>query len=308
MRFLLIWLTLLSCLFAGIAMAQSQTQDETTPAPATVTIPKADWDALLARLDTLEKEVQALKDYQAPAATETPAPPAAPEAQPPETEGVPVEVTPPSAPETPGGGKFLALPDISLVVQAKGLLSSDTREEFRNELRLNELELGIQGWVYPNVKADAFVTMSPAEDESAQVEEAYLTYIGFAKGLNVNVGEKHVAFDRVNLLHNHSWLYVRQPLVLTNLVAPESLGRRRDCGHLLPADAGWHVCAVGLWARGRRRRRKRRTSCRRCWSAPGRASRTASTPRACGPDIRSGSAMNWSWAPLMPTGRPAPTP
>ena len=72
----------------------------------------------------------------------------------------------------------LLLPDISLVVQARGKLSSDNRDEMRNRLRLSEAEIGIQGYVYPKVKADAFITMSPAEDAAAQVEEAYLTYLG----------------------------------------------------------------------------------------------------------------------------------
>jgi len=181
---------------------------------ATIAVPLAEFEAMKAKLEDLQREVEELKKAvgpHPPSAEQPPAP--APEA------------VPPAAPAPAGGaGKALALPDISLIVQAKGKLSTDKRDDARNRVRLAEAELGIQGYVYPNVKADAFITMSPSENASAQVEEAYLTYLGASKGLNVYVGEKHVAFGRTDLLHNHSWLYVNPPKVLQNLVAAESLG------------------------------------------------------------------------------------
>ena len=120
------------------------------------------------------------------------------------------------------------------------------------KIQLTEAELGIQGYVYPNVKADAFITGSPSENSPFQVEEAYLTYLGIAKGLNFYVGEKHVPFGRTNLLHNHSWLYTRQPLVISNFIASESLaGQGADFSYVLPTRSNLFAqLDLGTWANG----------------------------------------------------------
>jgi hypothetical protein len=239
-------LMLLLCATIGLECSVAGAHDEAIASgEATVTVPKSEWEALKARLDAVEKELQGLKARQAPVQpAETPAPEAGAETAAPAAFAA-------STPETqaPTSGRYLALPDISLIVQAKGKASSDPRDEGRNRIRLSEAELGIQGYVYPNVKADAFITMSPEEGESAQVEEAYLTYLGLRKRLNFYVGEKHVPFGRTNLLHNHSWLYVRPPLVLRNLVAEESLsGEGVAASYLLPTKGNLFAqLDLGTW-------------------------------------------------------------
>ena len=221
MRYLmLIAVCLLAVVSPTLALAEEQIGQ---PSEATITLPRAEWEEIKARLAAVEKELQELKGKQPPTTTaqpaETPPPAVAP------AEAAPEAGTQPAPPAPSGaGGRALALPDISLIVQAKGKASTDTRDEARNRVRLSEAELGVQGYVYPNVKADAFFTASPGENEPFQVEEAYLTYLGLRKALNFYVGKKHVAFGRTNLLHNHSWLYVNPPKVLQNLVAEESLG------------------------------------------------------------------------------------
>jgi hypothetical protein len=202
-----------------------------------VAVPRVEWEELKTKLEALEREVEALKAGQAPAA-EVPA------------EAVPaVEVVP--ALETPAqaGGRYLALPDISFIVQAKGLASTDHRDEFRDQIRISEAEIGIQGWVYPNVKADAALTASPAEGASFGVEEAYLTYLSLCPSLNAYVGKKHVAFGRTNLLHSHSWPYVRQPAPIRNLVAEESLiGEGAAIAYVLPTQGDLFAqIDLGTW-------------------------------------------------------------
>ena len=163
------------------------------------------------------------------------------------TEEQPAEAAPATTPA--GGGKTLSLPDISLIGQAKTDFSTDKHDSARDTLRLSELELGIQGYVYPNVKADAFITASPQENSPFQVEEAYLTYLGLSKGLSLYVGDKHVPFGRTNLLHNHSWLYVNQPKVLQNLVGEESLGGEgADVSYLIPTNSDLFAqLDLGTW-------------------------------------------------------------
>lgn len=122
-----------------------------------------------------------------------------------------------------GGGRSLLLPDISFIAQAKGALSSDRRDESRSSLRLSEGELGIQGYVYPGVKVDAFITGSPVEDEPFQLEEGYLSFLGVRKGVNLFVGRKFAPFGRTGEQHPHSWLYARQLLPRQNLISEEAL-------------------------------------------------------------------------------------
>jgi hypothetical protein len=239
--------TALACLLIIVCACWAQ-DSKNAPAdtPAnTVTISREEFDALKARLDQLEQEVADLKAGQAaptqPSPTET-------------TTTAPTTTQAPSETPTPttGGGRQLLLPEISLVVQAEGKATNDYRDSEKQKLQLTEAELGIQGYVYPNVKADAFLTASPAEHEAMQVEEAYLTYLGLKKALNVYVGEKHVPFGRTNLLHNHSWLYTRQPLVIGNLIASESLaGQGADFSYLLPTRGNlFSQLDVGVWANG----------------------------------------------------------
>jgi len=206
---------------------------------ATITVPLAEFEAMKAKLEDLQREMEELKKAVGPQPAGMPA-----------EEGA--QPTPVPEPVAQGGGRALALPDISVIVQAKGKLSSDRRDDARSRVRLSEAELGIQGYVYPNVKADAFITMSPAEDEAAQAEEAYLTYLGLRKGLNLYVGKKHVAFGRTNLLHNHSWLYVNPPKVLQNLVADESLsGEGVAVSYLLPTKRDLFAqLDLGTWTGG----------------------------------------------------------
>jgi hypothetical protein len=230
----------LLCAVVSLGCVPAQAQDEVPPSGgATITISMSEWEALKARLEAIEEEVEELRAAQAPQ------PPA--EVQPAETG----EAAGPPAPavQAPGGGRYLSLPDISLIVQARGLASSDTRNDARDRIRLSEAEIGIQGYVYPNVKADAFIAMSPEEGEAAQAEEAYLTYLGLGNNLNLYVGKKHVAFGRTNLLHNHSWLYVCPPLVLRNLVAEESLaGEGVEASYLLPTKGDLFAqLDVGTW-------------------------------------------------------------
>lgn len=234
-------------LLAGLLVLPLAVYAQEAPPPPTeetVTVSRTEFDSLKAAVEALTREVQQLKGQPATAA------PAPAEAPPAEASAAPPTETTDETVARPAGGRALSLPDISLVVQARGKLSDDHRDEARNRLRLSEAELGIQGYVYPNVKADAFIAMSPEEDEAAQVEEAYLTYLSLRPGLNAYVGRKHVPFGRTNLIHNHSWLYVRQPLVLRNLVSEEALaGDGLSASYILPTSTDYFAqLELGAWS------------------------------------------------------------
>jgi len=205
-------------LVAGLFALAGASQADGNSSPSEI-------DALKARVTELEQKLEKLEQQESAPQTESP-------------------------PET--GGRYLALPDISLIVQAKGRATTDKIDPDKQKIQLAEAELGIQGYVYPNVRADAFFAGSPAEHEPFHVHEAYLSYLGLAKGLNFVVGQKFVPFGRVNQLHNHSWLYARQPLVLSNLVAPESLaGQGINLTYLIPTRPGLFAqLDLGSWANG----------------------------------------------------------
>jgi hypothetical protein len=204
-----------------------------------IMVPRAVWEKLLRDVDELKR-----KSGEAPGtgAIETP----------------PLE-TPKGSAKTgtsgTGSRNFLLLPDISFITQANGLLSSDRRDRDRNNFGL-EGELGIQGYVYPGVKLDAFVHAIPTEDEFT-LEEAYVTFLNLGKGVNLNVGRKFAPFGRTGELHGHSYLYNRQLLPIRNLVSEESLvGNGVNLNYVLPtkgklfARASFGVFTGGSHAHG----------------------------------------------------------
>lgn len=200
----------------------------------TVTVPREVWEKLLRDVDDLKKARDAVAANPAP---------------------VPAPAAPPTeAPEPPvansGNRNYLALPDISLILQGKGSLSSDSRDDGRRKFGLAEGELGIQSYVYPGVKADAFITGAPAENEPFQFEEGYLTFQSVAKGLSINAGRKFTPFGRTGELHNHSWLYPRQLLPIQNLVSEEALtGDGIGLNYLLPLKGKTFVrTSFGAWS------------------------------------------------------------
>ncbi len=227
------------CLFIYTGTVWAQDAETIQPAQETITVPRAEFEELKATVLKIQQELQELKDKQA---------------QPPAmgTAVVTGGATSPAADSgtsTLFGGRYLALPDISFIAQAIGKVSSDRDDDSRDTIRLSEAELAIQGYVYPTVRADTFITMSPEEDEPAQIEEAFITGMGLLKGLNLYLGKKHVTFGRTNSLHRHSWLYPRQPLVLGNMVAEESLaGEGAEASYVIPTGSDLFAqINLGAW-------------------------------------------------------------
>lgn len=182
----------------------------------TVTIPRAVWEQLL-------RDVEALKAQRRPATTSgadstTTTAPVTDVVG--DTTGQPSVGEVENQPAT-GSRNYLLLPDISVISDIGGLVTTDGRDEEAENVDV-EFEIGIQGYVYPRLKYDAFIVGNPGEEEFG-VEEAYLTYQGLGKGLNVNVGRKFAPFGRTGELHPHSWLYPRQLIARQALVAGENL-------------------------------------------------------------------------------------
>lgn len=193
---------------------------------ATDTVPRAEFEALKAQQAETQRQLEELRALikqgsAAPAITSpSPAAPAPVETEPAET---PEATESEGAPAT-GGGRSLLLPDISLSLTAKGRYSSDKRDEDRRRLSLSEAELAIQGYVYPNVRAEAFIVAEPGEDVPFGLEQGFLDFLGIRKNFSIRVGRDFTPFGRTGRQHPHSWLYTRQLIPRRNLVGGEALG------------------------------------------------------------------------------------
>jgi len=182
---------------------------------------------------------------------------------PPEAAGTPAATTPaapspapagsgetPPTSSAPSSGHYLLLPDISFIGTFLGHLSTDRRDSTRDRLRFDSGEIGIQSYVYPGIKADAFFVA--ADGGGSSFEEAYLTVQNFSVAkvpLSAEVGRRKVPFGRVNQQHQHSWNYIVQPYVLQNLVASESLvGDGGYVSYLLPTGKLFTQLDAGFWS------------------------------------------------------------
>jgi hypothetical protein len=153
--------------------------------------------------------------------------------------------TPSNSGDSDNTGRLLLLPDISLIGNLVGHLSNDKRDGERDKLRLDEVEIGIQSFVYPGIRADAFFVFGRRRgDRGRRILDRSKHWSGQSAAVG-HGGAAQGAVRSRNQLHPHSWPYIVQPYVLSNLVSGESLTgdgatyliccRRADCSRSLDA-------------------------------------------------------------------------
>ena len=114
------------------------------------------------------------------------------------------------------------LPDISLVGNFQA--SSVKNDPDKTGFAMKEIELAIQGYLYPTVRSDVFIGIHQEGGESeVHVEEAFLTFSGVAEGLGFKVGKKRLSIGKQNTLHPEQWAWVEQPLVVSDFLGAEGL-------------------------------------------------------------------------------------
>ncbi|MDD2772472.1 MAG: hypothetical protein PHP45_02135 [Elusimicrobiales bacterium] len=128
------------------------------------------------------------------------------------------------------------LPDISIIGNMYGYVSDDRSDPARNQFAVREVELALQGYVYPQIKADAIIA---AEKEGGGyhtgVDEAKLTFERLADGLSAQAGRVRVNFGKINSLHPHSLPTVDRPAALTAFFGEEGLvGQGAALNYTLP--------------------------------------------------------------------------
>ncbi|MBI3925183.1 MAG: hypothetical protein HY319_06555 [Armatimonadetes bacterium] len=115
---------------------------------------------------------------------------------------------PPSASAT---GQQAALnPNLSVNVLAGAQDGGSPRDDRRNSLFLEEVEIALQAPIDPNARADVFVSFP--RNEAPEVEEATLTWLTLPGGLQAKGGLLKGDFGRINQLHRHGLPQIDLPL------------------------------------------------------------------------------------------------
>lgn len=88
-------------------------------------------------------------------------------------------------------------------------------------LKMNELEIAIQGYLNPYAKADVFVSSG---GENFEIEEASATILrGLPGNINIKVGQYLVDFGKLNQGHPHAWSFVDRPISHRMLLGADGL-------------------------------------------------------------------------------------
>ena len=114
-------------------------------------------------------------------------------------------------------------PDISFIANMKGFLSSNDDNPVNQRFLVEEAELGLQGFLWPGIRGDAFVAFEQHVEGDGYVttethlEEAYVSFLDLPAGLQVQAGRQLQDFGRLNALHPHHWAIPDTPLPLLRL-------------------------------------------------------------------------------------------
>jgi hypothetical protein len=86
-----------------------------------------------------------------------------------------------------------------------------------------ELELNLNGYLNPYMRADAFIAIHGTEGD-IHVEEASITILrGLPWRLQFKAGKYLLDFGRINTQHPHQWPWIRWPLEHRLMLGPEGL-------------------------------------------------------------------------------------
>jgi hypothetical protein len=114
-------------------------------------------------------------------------------------------------------------PDVSVIGNFKGFLSSDENNPLDKKFLVQEAEVGLQGYLWPGIRGDVFAALEQHVHEDGDIEteidleEAYVSFLDLPLGFQVQAGRKLQDFGRVNPIHPHHWAFPDTPLPLREL-------------------------------------------------------------------------------------------
>ncbi len=119
-------------------------------------------------------------------------------------------------------------PDISLVVDVKGLLSDTETNPLDEKIMLEHAELAIQSYLWPGIRADFIGAVGQHPEDGGhihthiEIEEGYVSFLDLPANFQLQVGRKLLDFGRLNPIHPHHWAIPDTPLPLRRLFGDHS--------------------------------------------------------------------------------------
>ncbi len=138
------------------------------------------------------------------------------------------------------------LPDISLMGNFQA--SSVQNDSDKTGFAMKEIELAIQGYLYPTIRSDVFIGIHREDGQTeVHLEEAFLTFSGVSEGLGFKVGKKLLSIGKQNTLHPEQWAWVEKPLVISDFLGEEGLSAEGvSLEYLLPLPF-FLQAELGFW-------------------------------------------------------------
>lgn len=137
------------------------------------------------------------------------------------------------------------LPDISVI----GIIDAAAAHDHPFNLGVTEVELAIQGYLYPSIRTDIFAAFHKNEEGiiETELEEAYVTFLKLWTDTSGIAGKKLINFGRVNQLHPEQWPMINKPQALRQFFGEEGLsGEGVALSYLLPLPTFVQLEA-GIW-------------------------------------------------------------
>ncbi|UCH63135.1 MAG: hypothetical protein JSU77_01385 [Fidelibacterota bacterium] len=140
------------------------------------------------------------------------------------------------------------IPDVSLVGDISAKVSDDRSDHNRNKILIRGIEFALQGYLYPEMRADAFFAFHRHGDHvEVEICEGYASFLNLLGEFSLIVGKKHVDFGKINKLHQHHVPYADRPIVLPNFFGEHGLvGEGISLDYLLPLPFFLQL-AIGAW-------------------------------------------------------------
>jgi hypothetical protein len=148
----------------------------------------------------------------------------------------------------PSKNNIALLPDISVLGNIVGKVSSDEKDVSKEKILVQEIEFSYQGYLYPDIKSDIFFSLHRHENNfNIELEEAYVTFLKLWNNFSLKIGKSLLNFGKVNKLHPHERSYVDQPTVITNFLGEHGLsGDGGEISYLFPLPFFLQI-DLGYW-------------------------------------------------------------
>lgn len=125
---------------------------------------------------------------------------------------------------------------VGVVGTLQGAAHLNPSSQTDDQIRFEELELNIQGKVYPDVDATLILSVHPDDSGfTSTVENGFLEFSGILDGVGATIGRQFIPFGKQNKLHPEQQPMIDRPAVLSQFIGNDSLAADGiSIGYILP--------------------------------------------------------------------------